>query len=350
MKSFILICTLTIICIVGSACRDSADQESTLSPTADVSTPSPEATATERAAPTVTNTPKPTAMSRQSPGAEESDESTQRYEEPGDYLDSLTVADLERWFVVHVPPQYEPGQPMPLVFNLHGRGSNTIQQRDASQMDRKADEEGFIVVYPQALGQPTTWFGVLLGEVGQPDMDFFVELIDYLNGKLDVDPARIYATGISNGATMVNRLGCEMSDVFAGIAPVAGAHSGLHLCEISQPVSMLAIHGTEDQIIPFEGGGQDAPSVKTWVEAWAERDGCQGSPLSKQPYEDVLLESWDECDDGAAVAFYAVEGGGHTWLGLKYDPQSSSFTPEVGATDVIWEFFEAHPKRNVTRD
>ena len=321
-----------------------------MSPTGEASTPAQVVTSTEPARQKPTTTLAPMAAASQTPAAEEDAESAQLYEVPGDYLDSLIVADFERWFVVHVPPQYEQGRPMPLVFNLHGRGSNTIQQRDASQMDQKADEEGFIVVYPQALGQPTTWFGVLFGEVGQPDMDFFVELVNYLQGKLDVNPARIYSTGISNGATMVNRLGCEMSDVFAGIAPVAGAHSGLHLCEINQPVSMLAIHGTEDKIIPFEGGGQDVPSVQTWVEAWAERDGCQNDPISQRPFDDVILKFWEECDDGTDVALYTVEGGGHTWLGLKYDPQSSSFFPEVGATDVIWDFFEAHPKRNVTRD
>jgi polyhydroxybutyrate depolymerase len=281
--------------------------------------------------------------------AEEMDESVRRYQEPGDYLDSVMASNLERWFVVHIPPQYEPGEPMPLVLNLHGRSSNAIQQRDASRMNQKADEEGFIVVYPQALGQPTTWFGVLFGEEGQPDMAFFAELIRYLERQISVDPARIYATGISNGATMVNRLGCEMSVVFAAVAPVAGAHSGLHLCEIVQPVSMLAVHGTEDQIIPFEGVAPDVPSVQTWVEAWAERNGCLGGPRSEQPYEDVLLESWDDCDDGTAVGLYAVEGGGHTWLGLEYGP-SGGFIPEVGATDVIWEFFKAHPKRSIIRD
>jgi polyhydroxybutyrate depolymerase len=257
--------------------------------------------------------------------AEEVDESVQRYQEPGDYLDSMMVSNLERWFVVHLPPQYEPGEPMPIVLNLHGRSSNAIQQRDASRMNQKADEECFIFVYYQALGQPTTWFGVLFGEVGQPDMAFFIDLISYLEGQISVDPARIYATGISNGATMVNRLGCEMSDVFAAVAPVAGAHSGLHLCEIVQPVSMLAVHGTDDQIISFEGSGPDMPSVQTWVEAWAERNGCLGNPRSEQPYEDVLLESWDNCDDGTAVGLYAVEGGGHTWLGFEYGPSGGSY-------------------------
>ncbi len=291
---------------------------------------------------------EPTAEPSNTPMAEALDGSVQRYQEPGDYLDSIVASNLERWFIVHIPPQYEPGKPMPMVLNLHGRASTAIQQQDASRMNQKADEEGFIVVYPQALGQPTTWFGVLFGEEGQPDMVFFADLISYLESQISVDPARIYATGISNGATMVNRLGCDMSLVFAAVAPVAGAHSGLHLCEIVQPVSMLALHGTDDQIIPFESSAPDVPSVKTWVEAWAERNGCLGSLRSEQAYEDVLLQSWDDCDDGTAVGLYTVGGGGHTWLGLKYGP-SVDVLPEVGATDVIWEFFKAHPKRSVIR-
>lgn len=93
------------------------------------------------------------------------------------------------------------------------------------------------------------------------------------------DPARIFATGLSNGGTMANRLGCDLSQFFAAIAPVAGAHSGFLLCDVSQAISVLAIHGTDDNVIPYEGNGEDVPPVRMWVEAWAERDGCALAPI-----------------------------------------------------------------------
>jgi polyhydroxybutyrate depolymerase len=286
-------------------------------------------------------TQEPTSI----PELGEEDTQIDLYYQPGDYLDSLPVDGLERWFIVHLPPQYEAGIPLPMILNLHGRTSNAIEQRDASQMNVKADEEGFIVVYPQALGEPTTWFGVLFGEQGQPDMDFFSDLVAYLPTEISVDPARIYVTGISNGGTMANRLGCEMSDVFAAIAPVAGAHSGLHLCENEEPISVLAIHGTDDPIIPFDGAGSDVPSVPEWVWAWADRNGCQGQLVCEQPFDNVIYEAWEECDAGTSVGLYTIEGGGHTWLALVPGTAATGFTPEVSATDAMWEFFQDHPKQ-----
>jgi polyhydroxybutyrate depolymerase len=233
---------------------------------------------------------------------------------------------------------------MPLVVNLHGRSSTAYQQEAISKMNKKADEEGFIVVNPQAEGDTATWWGPIPGTQGQPDRDFFEMLLLHLQSELSVDPIRIYATGLSNGASMANRLGCDMSETFAAIAPVAGGHVAFDQCTVASPVAVVVFHSTGDHIIPYEGNGSDIPAVRTWVEAWAQRNGCRAPDQSERPYPDVMLESWDDCSENAEVWFFTIEEGGHSWPGLEFGTFEEGYPVKVGATDVIWDFFKTHPK------
>jgi polyhydroxybutyrate depolymerase len=266
------------------------------------------------------------------------------YLDPQTYLEHIEIGGQERLFMVHIPTGYDADRAVPLVFSLHGAGSNAFAQESASQWIRKADEEGFVVVTPQAIEPSRVWLGVYLDELGDPDMEFFAGMLATLQGQLSIDPARIFATGLSNGGTMANRLGCDLSQSFAAIAPVAGAHSGFFLCEVSEPVSVLAVHGTDDTVIPYEGNGSDVPPVRTWVEAWAERDGCVPESAVSEPYPEVFLEAWSQCNESAEVSMLTVQGGGHTWLGLEFSWEEGRYVTTTSATDAIWDFFVAHPK------
>ncbi|MBU1880316.1 MAG: hypothetical protein KJ734_15315, partial [Chloroflexi bacterium] len=180
----------------------------------------------------------------------------------------LESGGQRRHYLLHVPPGYAADQPAPLAINLHGLGSNAAQQEQISGMSRLADAKTFIVVYPEALGDPATW---RVG-AGSPDVAFIRDLIQHLAGQYRIDPARIYATGISNGGGMANRLGCDMADVIAAIAPVSGAYLFWQDCQPGRPVPVLAFHGTADRIVPYEGG-QGLPFVREWAETWAARNG-----------------------------------------------------------------------------
>jgi polyhydroxybutyrate depolymerase len=269
---------------------------------------------------------------------------TKKYQTPGDYIDILTVNGVERWFTVHVPPVYRPGVPVPLVINLHGRTGTAFQQETLTQMNAKADKEGFIAVNPQALGNPSTWWGVIPGSTGQADIDFFDDMLAYLQREISIDPVRIYVTGMSNGATMANRLGCDFSDTIAAIALVSGGHVAFDRCEVVRPVSVLVMHGTDDWIIPYDGNGTDVPSVRAWVEAWAERDGCDPTPNISHPHEIVTRETWEGCAGNATVTFLTLVGGGHTWPGAPLSVTTGSSFVYINATDVIWHFFASHPR------
>jgi polyhydroxybutyrate depolymerase len=269
-----------------------------------------------------------------------------RYQTPGDYIGFLDVDGIERWYTVHIPPGYKPDSPTPLVINLHGYTGTAFSQEELSQMNAKADEEGFIVVNPQAYHDPPTWTGPLLGAEGKPDLDFFQLLLETLFREINIDPERVFATGMSNGATMTNTLGCAFSEVFAAIAPVAGGHSGFGICPITRPVSVLVIHGTDDPTIPYYGREGQVPAVQSWVKAWADRNGCDPDVYVTHPHENVQDRTWTNCEDNVTVKLITREGGGHVWPGSTIATHREGAESEMNATDVIWEFFEHHPRNN----
>ena len=265
------------------------------------------------------------------------------YQTPGDYEETMDMEGTERTFFVHVPPQYKPGTHLPLVFNLHGRTVTAQHQMEISQMNAKADEAGFIVVAPQADDSPPTWWGAVPGEIGEADMLFFDALLDHLLTEISIDPERIYATGFSNGASMANRLGCAYSEVFAAVAPVSGGHIGWYDCEADHPVSVIAIHGNEDGIIPYARNHRN-PNVHDWVEAWAERNGCDREIDVTSPVETVTQEMWGNCRGDSHVTLYSFAQAGHSWPGSDFRIDIGGPTQVMDATDIIWEFFAAHPK------
>jgi polyhydroxybutyrate depolymerase len=258
---------------------------------------------------------------------------------PGDYIEEIVINEQVRQYRLHVPPIYDSNKPMPLVVNLHGYNSNAEQQEQVSRMSVKADQAGFIVVHPEGMGNPQTWHVGPKAE-GAADLKFIHDLIHHLQSQFNVDPARIYATGISNGAQMTNRLGCELSDVIAAIAPVSGGYPPTQECHPTRPVPVVAFHGTADKLIPYEGQGQLLLPAREWAAAWANRNSCDPTPAITFQHGEVTGETWGSCQDGATVTFYTVQGRGHSWPGSDMPPEIT--TQDINATDVIWEFFAAH--------
>jgi polyhydroxybutyrate depolymerase len=263
---------------------------------------------------------------------------------------SLEFGGRTRTYLVHVPAGHDSKTPLPLVFVLHGATQSAESAERMSGMSPKADQNHFIAVYPSGTGRlsgvPTWNAGNCCGYALAnriDDIGFFRALIEKLQRDYPVDPKRIYFTGISNGAIMSYRVACEMSDQIAAIAPVEGA---LNInCRPSAPVSVLIFHGTADRLGPFNGG--TAPfqfgdksrhnSVAYAVDFWVKRDSCS-TPPEHQETAELHTDKYSGCQDGAAVALYAIQGGRHMWPG---HPLSGNSVP---ATDLIWSFFAAHPK------
>jgi polyhydroxybutyrate depolymerase len=348
-RYFVVSGLMIAIVLTSSACtrtdrRSQAPEPPTVSvthiietPLPPPSTPSPMLTLTP--APTLPPSPTIETMPTNSLEPSNTPENVGNYS-PGDYTEQIVSGGQARQYRLHVPPSYEQDKPVPLVINLHGYNSNAEQQEHVSQMSVKADQESFIAVYPEGLGSPQTWH-VGPGAEGAADLQFISDLIRHLQSRFNVDRARIYATGISNGAQMANRLGCELSDVIAAIAPVSGGYPPTLECYPVRPVPVVAFHGTADRLIPYEGQGRLLLPAREWATAWAARNGCNPTPTLTFQHGEVTGETWSNCQGSAEVTLYTIEGRGHSWPGSDMPPEIT--TQDIDATDVIWKFFEAHP-------
>ncbi len=274
--------------------------------------------------------------------------------------ESLQVAGRERTFLVHVPPQYDGVKPLPLVIVLHGGAGNGSGAAQITGFSLKADQEGFVVVYPNGAGRfHNRWFTWNSGNCcgyamdhNVDDVGFIRALIDRLEKDLKIDPKRIYATGLSNGGMMSYRLGCELSDRLAAVAPVAGALNDA-ICRPAEPVSVIIFHGTADPQVPYNGGEGprridphprvDKP-VSYAVSFWVNQDSCSTRPARKEKGH-VVEEKYSGGRNGSEVVLCTIKGEGHTWPGgKKWAFWADEPTREISATDVMWDFFAAHPK------
>ena len=148
---------------------------------------------------------------------------------PGDHNRSLKMGEQTRSYLVHVPPKYDPQKPTPVVLVLHGAAMNGAMMVPFCGMNEKADEAGFVAVYPNGTGAGRSvpdlerrWIRRQSGERKPDDVKFIASLLDDLATVVNVDPKRVYATGMSNGGMMCYRLAAELSDRIAAVAPVAG--------------------------------------------------------------------------------------------------------------------------------
>jgi polyhydroxybutyrate depolymerase len=255
---------------------------------------------------------------------------------PGDSEHKLTVNGLERSYVLHVPPGLDNLHPLPVVLAFHGLGSNPSEMQLLTGLNAVADKASFLLVYPEGVGK--SWnVGVCCGYAAENKIDdttYVRQVISDLETIASVDPKRIYAIGFSNGGLLVYQLACEMSDVIAGIAPVAG-HMVDSSCQPKQPVSVIHVHGGADTAAPYAGGGElNLPPVEQVITTWVQLDGCDSSPQVEKLQNIITHTSYASCQAGTAVELYVIEPGGHNWPSKYVWP----------ASQVIWDFFAAHPK------
>jgi polyhydroxybutyrate depolymerase len=267
---------------------------------------------------------------------------------------SIQSSRQKRRYLLYVPESYDPSKPTPLIISMHGFIEWPDHQRQISHWNKLADENGFIVVYPMGTGLPLRW-GTLSRpgseDRAQRDVRFISDLIDKLETEYNIDPARIYANGLSNGGGMAFLLACKMADRIAAIGGVAGAYSTpWSECNPSRPVPAIVFHGDVDLIVPYAGGsvsrtGFTFPAIADWVAAWANHNGCASQPVTLSDRGEVSGIRYTGCNQNADVEFYTVHGGGHSWPGGKGLPKFivGHTTQDIDATRMMWDFFRKHP-------
>jgi len=282
---------------------------------------------------------------------------------PGDHERTLRVGGRERSYIVHVPPSFRQDEPTPLVLAFHGGATNARSHMEYCGLNDKADGAGFLVAYPNGTGRLprvlTFNAGNCCGYAMDHDVDdvaFVRALLADLRSEARIDAGRIFATGMSNGAMMAYLLASEMADEIAAIAPVAGP-MGTESASPSEPVSVIHFHGTEDHNAPFEGGRGDGLSdtdfysVRHSIDNWIALDQCPTSEVREELPDiaddgtHVIRHTYGPGAGGAEVILIEIVGGGHTWPGKDVRRGSlGRATHDISANDMMWEFFERHPK------
>ncbi len=278
---------------------------------------------------------------------------------PGDVRRSLHHDGLERSYLLHVPPGYDGMQPVTVVLVLHGGGGRAAGTARLTGFNALADRAGFLAVYPNGTGllpdMFLTWNGGNCCGYAQrnavDDIGFLRAVLADLRAIAPVDPRRVYATGLSNGAILCYRLACEASDLVAAIGPVAGTQN-LARCTPAEPVSVIHFHGTDDTHAPYDGGrgpdsraGVDFSSVAETIGFWVEANHCDPVPRT-ETFADIRHETYLGCAENSAVELYTILGGLHAWPGSAGPawPGGDEPTRTISATEILWEFFNAHPK------
>jgi polyhydroxybutyrate depolymerase len=270
---------------------------------------------------------------------------------------TLVVDAVARSYLLYLPSGQRPGRALPLVLVFHGGGVRARSMAAHTGFTRLAEREGFAVAYPEGLDR--RWNDGRGYGASHDDVAFVRALLDTLGRQVTIDSARVYATGISNGAMFAYRLACDLPGVVAAIAPVAGAVPAAlaERCAAARPTAVAAFQGTADPLLPYAGGGRrpsgrgEVLSAARSAELWARVDGCTGDPAPEGPGDSVRdgtrvrRQRWTGCREGREVVLYTIEGGGHTWPGGPPVGRGvGRVSRELEATEVIWAFFAEHPR------
>ncbi|HET7395432.1 MAG TPA: PHB depolymerase family esterase [Gammaproteobacteria bacterium] len=241
----------------------------------------------------------------------------------------VEVGGRLRSWQVHLPAGYAPGKPLPLVIVFHGRLGTAAGMERLSGLDTVADRNNFIVVYPQGIDR--SWaahIGTPADKKGVDDVAFTTALLEQLEQEYPIDTSHIVLTGFSNGAHMVQLLGCRLAYRISAIVPVSGtlASSAAADCHPARPITVVEFHGTADPIDPYAGGhvavfgSGNLQAAEQSIAGWAARDKCHDKPVEKSlpsngdPFT-VQERNFPGCTSGVSVRLYSITGAGHVWPG-----------------------------------
>lgn len=241
---------------------------------------------------------------------------------------------IERTYFVHLPLDYNAENQYPLVLNLHGLGSNSLEQLAYTGFNIVADTANLIVVYPNGIDNEWNVYS----ESGVNDVGFISALIDTMSANYSIDQKRIYSTGMSMGGFMSHRLACQLNDKIAAIASVTGTLV-YSQCSPERAFPVMQIHGTADSVVPYS-------LVPFTMAFWINRNNCLDATVIDLPDIDttdnttVTKSIYHPCDEDVEVILFTVNGGGHTWPGATIEIGITNY--DINASAEIWNFFSRY--------
>ncbi|HET6169698.1 MAG TPA: PHB depolymerase family esterase [Terracidiphilus sp.] len=271
----------------------------------------------------------------------------------------LSFGGLEREYIVSAPA---PQRPRPTVLVLHGSLLNAQVTVQGMGFEPLVDRESLVAVYPNAVsgqwndGRPmaAAWTG---GRVD--DVAFIRKLVGHLVATGVSDPTRVYVAGYSNGGMMGLRLICEAPELIAAVAGI-GTTFPVELaktCKAPRPTPMLVMNGTEDPLVPYDGGqlgfgGGRVLSTDATLSFLRKVNGCtEPAKLNRLPDinrndgTNVVTSTWSNCSSAAPVVLYRIEGGGHRiptrGAGVPFaEVLLGKLNHDFEAADAMWSFFK----------
>jgi len=282
----------------------------------------------------------------------------------------IRIMGARRTYLVHVPPNYSPKKPLPLVVVIHGAFDTAAGMEKYSTFSDLADRESFIVMYPNGMGI----FGLFqhwnaghcCGKAANDDVDdvgFIAAAITDVRVRLQIDPNRIYMVGFSNGGMLAYRFAAERGDILAAVAPLAASIGGRPSEDAPQwripdpvkPLSVITIHGMADDDIVYEGGvslhrggTRTFWSVNESIDFWVRHNGCHPNAAATElNHGHVRIHTWGACSNDTEVVLYLMENWGHVWPGRYFTAELEEEDPlkDFDAAEVIWNFFKSHTRK-----
>ncbi len=276
----------------------------------------------------------------------------------------ITIDEKKRKYYLHLPKRRSGSDPISLIIAFHSGHGGGIRLAEQSGFDELADKEGFAVVYPDSVVQ---WNDGRAKASSMRDIKLTKALIKKLITENNIDPKRIYATGILNGGLFTLRLACDMADTFAGFAPLLASipEDYVESCRPSKKFPIIMMSATKNKMVPWQGGsvpfgssfthGGNVISIDKTIQFWQEHNDCSAAAYTEAlPDRDksdgtrVELARYKNCSKGSALTHITIKNGGSTWPGSKEKPGRMRTTMigltsyDIDAAEMIWEFFKEH--------
>jgi polyhydroxybutyrate depolymerase len=250
--------------------------------------------------------------------------------------------DTIRQFTLYASSKINETEKVPLLLNFHGYGMTAIEHMLYTKTNELAENEGFIVVYPQGINNDWNVGFEQDYDTGTNDVAFIKVLIEKLIKNYPIDKNNIYATGLSRGGFFIQRLVAELPGQIKGFVSV-GAPMPIEVknrMQSNEPVKVMYVHGTSDNIVAINGKKDAYLSVDQCISYWKVRNKEQ---------EKTNIVTINKLDDETTVAIknngtvteILIENGGHTWPGSN--PFNVGFplgktTQEINLNTLLLDF------------
>lgn len=240
---------------------------------------------------------------------------------------------------VHYPADYDGQTPYPVAVMLHGYSVNGLAQDLVLGATKRVTSHQFILIVPEGTkdSQKRAFWNAFpdccdFEGRGVDDVSYLIELLEELEEHVHIDRDRVAFFGHSNGGYMTYRMACERPDWVRRIVVIAGSMPlDETLCDDPAPTRVLHIHGSEDDVVPFEnnvdgppgeGHGIVSKGAEDSVARWVETNQCDPDAFEVEPLDlmdhldgqETQSTHWTDCITGQEVTYWRIDGADHLLL------------------------------------